>query len=91
MLILSYYNIVLGLGIRLKLMCIDHNTVYTENLAVCLSNHQIKIRQNFLFTYIRMAILYRTAKFKYANMFAMAIWDPTAKFNSRQYFRLYGI
>ena len=24
-------------------------------------------------------------------MFVMAIWDPTAKFNSRQYFRLYGI
>ena len=23
-------------------------------------------------------------------MFGMAIWDPTAKFNSRQYFRLYG-
>ena len=37
-----------------------------------------------------MAILYRTAKFKSANTFEMAIWDPTAKFNSRQYFRLYG-
>ena len=37
-----------------------------------------------------MAILYRAAKFKSANMFAMAIWDPTAKFNSCQYFRLYG-
>ena len=36
-----------------------------------------------------MAILYRTAKFKSANTFAMAIWDPTAKFNFRQYFRLY--
>ena len=38
-----------------------------------------------------MVILYRTAKFKSASMFAMAIWDLTAKFNSRQYFRLYGI
>ena len=37
-----------------------------------------------------MAIPYRTAKFKSANIFAMAIWGPTAKFNSRQYFRLYG-
>ena len=37
-----------------------------------------------------MAIPYRTAKLKSANAFAMAIWDPTAKFNSRQYFRLYG-
>ena len=37
-----------------------------------------------------MAIPYRTAKFKSANRFAMTIWDPTAKFNSRQYFRLYG-
>ena len=38
-----------------------------------------------------MAIPYRTDKFKSANMFAMAIWEPTAKFNSRQYFRLYSI
>ena len=38
-----------------------------------------------------MAIPYQTAKFKSANTFAMAIWDPAAKFNSRQYFRLYGI
>ena len=38
-----------------------------------------------------MAILYRTAKFKSANTFEMVIWDPTAKFNSSQYFRLYGI
>ena len=37
-----------------------------------------------------MTILYRTAKFKSANTFAMAIWDSTAKFNSCQYFRLYG-
>ena len=37
-----------------------------------------------------MAILYRAAKFKSANTFEMAIWDPTTKFNSRQYFRLYG-
>ena len=39
---------------------------------------------------IRMAIPYRTAKFKSANIFAMAIWGPTAKFNSHQYFQLYG-
>ena len=38
-----------------------------------------------------MAILYRTTEFKSANTFAMAIWHPTAKFNSRQYFQLYGI
>ena len=38
-----------------------------------------------------MAIPYLTAKFKSANTFKMAIWDPTAKFNSRQCFRLYGI
>ena len=36
-----------------------------------------------------MAIPYRTAKFKFANTFAKAICDPTAKFNSRQYFQLY--
>ena len=35
-----------------------------------------------------MAIPYQTAKF---NLYTMAIWDPTAKYNSCQYFRLYGI
>ena len=59
-------------------------------LAVYLNNRQIKIRQHFLLAYIRMAIPYQTAKLKSANTFAMAIWDPTAKFNSRQYFQLYG-
>ena len=37
-----------------------------------------------------MAILYQTIKFKSANIFAMAILGLTIKFNSRQYFRLYG-
>ena len=61
------------------------------SLAVCLSNRQIKIHQNFLLAYICMVIPYWTTKFKSVNTFAMAIWDLTAKFNSRQYFRLYGI
>ena len=38
-----------------------------------------------------MAIPCQTAKFKSANMFTMAIYGPTAKFNSRQYFQLYGM
>ena len=38
-----------------------------------------------------MAIPYRTAKFKSANILLIAIWGSTAKFNARQYFRLYGI
>ena len=38
-----------------------------------------------------MAIPYRTAKFKSANSLAIAILGSTAKFNSRQYFWLYGI
>ena len=33
--------------------------------------------------------LYRTAKFKSANIFVMAILGPTAKYNSHQYFQLY--
>ena len=37
-----------------------------------------------------MAIPYRTAKFKSANILLIAIWGSTAKFNARQYFRLYG-
>ena len=43
------------------------------DLAVCLCNCQIKIRQYFLLGYIRMVIPYRTAKFKSANIFAMVI------------------
>ena len=37
-----------------------------------------------------MEIPYRTAKFKSANILAIVILGSTAKFNSRQYFRLYG-
>jgi hypothetical protein len=37
-----------------------------------------------------MAIPYRTAKFKSTNILAIVILGPTAKFNCRQYFRLYG-
>ena len=60
------------------------------SLEVYSSDRQIKIRQNFLLTYMHMAIPYQIIKFKSANTFAMVIWDPTAKFNSRQYFWLYG-
>ena len=60
---------------------------------VCLCNCQIKSRQYFMLAYniIRMAILYWITKFKSANIFAMVIWGSTAKFNSHQYFQLYGI
>ena len=37
-----------------------------------------------------MAIPYRITKFKPANIFAIAIWGPTANFNFCQYFQLYG-
>ena len=37
-----------------------------------------------------MAIPYRTAKFKSADILPIVILGSTAKFNSRQYFRLYG-
>ena len=35
--------------------------------------------------------IFAIAKLKSANTFAMAIWGPTTKFNSCQYFRLYSI
>ena len=38
-----------------------------------------------------MVIPYQTVKFKSVNIFTMAIYGPTAKFNSCQYFQLYGI
>ena len=37
-------------------------------------NRQIKIRQNFLLTYMSMAIPYRTAKFKFTNILAKQYW-----------------
>ena len=46
-----------------------------------------KIRQHF----IHMAIPYQTAKFKSANILAMAIWGSTTKFNPHKYFHLYGM
>ena len=58
---------------------------------IYLCDRQIKIRQYFILVYIHVAIPYRTAKFKSASIFAMAIWGPTAKFNSRQYFWLYSM
>ena len=77
-------------------MCIPYSRkiwlgIKFGGLAVYLCNRQIKMRQYFILAYIHVAIPYRTAKFKSANIFAIAIWGPTAKFNSRQYFRLYGM
>ena len=62
-----------------------------SGLAVYLYNRQIKIHQYFLLTYMRVEILYQTTKFKSANIFVMVILGPTAKFISRQYFRLYSM
>ena len=55
-------------------------------LAVRAYNRQIKARQYFLHAYIRMAILYRTAKFKSANIsLELILGDPpnliSAKFS----------
>ena len=60
-------------------------------LAVCLATAKLKSTDISYLHIIHMAIPYRTAKFKSANIFAMGIWGPTAKFNSCQYSRLYGI
>ena len=67
------------------------NTGKFGSLTVYLCNRPIKTRQYFLlaYNYTYGAIPYQTAKFKSANIFSMAILGPTAKFNSRQYFRLY--
>ena len=59
------------------------------SLAVYIITAKLKSAKNFLLAYIRMAILYRTAKFKSANILAIAILGSTAKFNSRQYFQLH--
>ena len=60
-------------------------------LAVYMTTAKLKSAKiSYLHIYIHMAIPYRTAKFKSANTLAIAILDSTAKFNSRQYFQLYG-
>ena len=46
------------------------------SLAVYLNNRQIKIRQNFLLAYIRVAIPYQTAKLKSANTFCNGHLGP---------------
>ena len=76
--------------------CIDGKFDGELNLVVWRSSFATaKLKSaniSYLHIYIiYMAISYQTAKFKSANIFVMAIWGPTAKFNSRQYFRLYGI
>ena len=49
-----------------------------------------KISYLHIYNIIHMAIPYRTAKFEYTNILAIAILGSTAKLNSSQYLRLYG-
>ena len=60
-------------------------------LAVDVTTAKLKSAKISYSHIIRMAILYRTAKSKSANILAIVILGSTAKFNSHQYFRLYGI
>ena len=53
-------------------------------------NCQIKIH-HFFYVHVYMAIPYHTAKFKSTNGVKNVILVQTAKFNDRQYFRLYGV
>ena len=57
-------------------------------LAVYITTVKLKSAKISYLHIIRMAILYRTAKFKSTNILAIG---STTKFNSRQYFRLYSI
>ena len=56
---------------------------------MCLSTAKLK-STNFFRVHVHMAIPYHTAKFKSTNSVKNVIWGKTAKFNDRQYFRLYG-
>ena len=56
--------------------------------VIYINQRQIEIRQNFLLAYIYMTIPCQTTKFKIVNILVIAISGSTAKFNSRQYFRL---
>ena len=59
-------------------------------LAVCLRTAKLKSAK-FFRVHVRMAILYHTAKFNSNNGVKNVVLGQTAKFNDRQYFRLYGI
>ena len=77
-------------------VCLATAKLKFANISYLHQEYSIIIEPTFSIIYsclhiIRVAIPYRTAKFKSANIFAMAIRSPTAKFNSRQYFRVYGI
>ena len=62
------------------------------SLVVQLATTKLKSANiSYLHIYICVSIPYRTAKFISTNIFTMAIYGPIAKFNSRQYFRLYSM
>ena len=58
-------------------------------LAVYITTAKLKSSYSHIII-IRMTTPYWTAKFKYANILAIAILGSTTKFNSCQNFRLYG-
>ena len=83
------YRIVGKFGGELNLVFWQSIFAATKSKSACISYLHVYNIMNVR-VYVYMAIPYRTAKFKSANIFAMAIWGPTAKFNSHQYFQLYG-
>ena len=76
------------------LYCIAGKFGRELNLAVWRSHFTIaKLKSTKISSvraYVCMAIPYQTAKLKSANIIVMPVWEQTAKFNSRQYFWLYG-
>ena len=58
---------------------------------VCVKTAKLKSANFFLRVHVRMVIPYHTAKFKSTNDVKNVVLGQTAKFNDRQYFRLYGI
>ena len=62
------------------------------NLAVYITTVKLKSTKiSYSHIIIRMAIPYQTTKFKSAIILAIVILGLTAKFNSCQYFQVYGI
>ena len=74
----------------LPLYCIAGKFGGKLNLAVAFKIAKLESAKLYDSHILCMVILYQTAKFKSTNTFAMSIWGPSAKFNSRQIFRLYG-
>ena len=86
-LMMCFYAFITDLSLRLTLY---HIAGKFGGLAIYIITPKLKSAK---ISYSHIYILWQSdiSKFKSTNILAIAIWGSTAKFNSRQFFQLYGI